>query len=52
MAVAIAGVVVSYHADTPSGGTIVVLAIAVFLVALALVGRAQAGTRLAPIPAR
>lgn len=33
VAVAIAGVWVSYHADTPSGGTIVVLAIAVFLVA-------------------
>lgn len=33
VAVAIAGVWVSYYADTPSGGTIVVLAIAVFLVA-------------------
>lgn len=31
--VAVAGVWVSYYADTPSGGTIVVLAIAVFLLA-------------------
>ena len=36
--VAIAGVVTSYHADTPSGGTIVVLAIGVFLATLAAVG--------------
>jgi zinc transport system permease protein len=35
---AVGGVVVSYQADTPSGGTIVVLAIAVFVVAS--VGRA------------
>ena len=34
--VAVAGVVVSFYADTPSGGTIVVLAIAVFLLALAV----------------
>lgn len=32
--VAVAGVGVSYYADTPSGGTIVLLAIAVFVVAL------------------
>jgi zinc transport system permease protein len=36
--VAVAGVVVSFQADTPSGGTIVVLAIVVFLVALAVTG--------------
>jgi zinc transport system permease protein len=36
--VAVAGVVTSFHADTPSGGTIVVLAIAVFVVALAAAG--------------
>jgi zinc transport system permease protein len=35
---AVGGVVVSYQADTPSGGTIVVLAIAVFLAAS--IGRA------------
>jgi zinc transport system permease protein len=35
--VAVAGVWVSYYADTPSGGTIVVLAIAAFLVASLLV---------------
>ncbi len=39
----VAGVVVSYEADTPSGGTIVVLAIGVFI--LASVGR-SVGTRL------
>jgi zinc transport system permease protein len=52
VAVAIAGVVVSYHADTPSGGTIVVLAIAVFLIALALVGVLRRGPASRPIPAR
>jgi zinc transport system permease protein len=36
--VAVAGVVASFQADTPSGGTIVVLAIMVFLVALAVTG--------------
>ena len=36
--VGIAGVIISFHADTPSGATIVVLAIAVFLVTLAVVG--------------
>jgi zinc transport system permease protein len=36
--VGIAGVVISFHADTPSGATIVVLAIAMFLVTLAVVG--------------
>jgi zinc transport system permease protein len=36
--VAVAGVVTSFHADTPSGGTIVVLAIVVFLLALAATG--------------
>lgn len=49
VAVAIAGVVVSYHADTPSGGTIVVLAIAVFLVALAVVGALRRGPSSRPI---
>jgi zinc transport system permease protein len=52
VAVAIAGVVVSYHADTPSGGTIVVLAIAVFLVALVLVGALRRGTASRPILTR
>lgn len=33
--VAVAGVVVSYYADTPSGGTIVLLAIALFVLTLA-----------------
>ena len=33
-----AGVVLSYYADTPSGGTIVLLAIAVFLVASVAAG--------------
>jgi zinc transport system permease protein len=33
--VSVVGVVVSFYADTPSGGTIVLLAIAVFVVALA-----------------
>jgi len=32
--VAIAGVVISFYADTPSGGTIVLLAIGVFAVLL------------------
>jgi len=50
--VAIAGVVVSYHADTPSGGTIVVLAIAVFLVALVVVGALRRGTSSRPILTR
>ena len=44
VAVAVAGVVVSFHADTPSGGTIVVLAIAVFLLALAATGVRRAVT--------
>jgi zinc transport system permease protein len=49
--VAIAGVVTSYHADTPSGGTIVVLAIGVFLATLAAVGvvrRTPSARPLAP----
>lgn len=32
--VSVAGVVVSYHADTPSGGTIVLLAVALFVLAV------------------
>jgi zinc transport system permease protein len=36
--VGIAGVIISFHADTPSGATIVVLAIAVFLATLAASG--------------
>lgn len=36
--VAVAGVITSYHADTPSGGTIVVLAIGVFLGTLVAAG--------------
>jgi zinc transport system permease protein len=36
--VAVAGVVVSFHADTPSGGTIVVIAVGLF--ALTLAGQA------------
>jgi zinc transport system permease protein len=36
--IAVAGVVASFQADTPSGGTIVVLSIIVFLVALAVTG--------------
>jgi zinc transport system permease protein len=39
--VGIAGVVISFHADTPSGATIVVLAIALFLATLAVVGAAR-----------
>lgn len=42
---AVAGVVISYEADTPSGGTIVVLAITVFV--LASVGRAVGTSVLA-----
>jgi zinc transport system permease protein len=34
--VSVAGVIVSFHADTPSGGTIVLLAIALFVLTLAL----------------
>jgi zinc transport system permease protein len=36
--VGLAGIIISFHADTPSGATIVVLAIAMFLVTLAAVG--------------
>jgi zinc transport system permease protein len=36
--VGVAGVIISFHADTPSGATIVVLAIGVFLVTLTVVG--------------
>jgi zinc transport system permease protein len=39
--VGISGVVISFHADTPSGATIVVLAIAVFLVTMAVVGASR-----------
>ena len=35
MLASVAGITVSYYADTPSGGTIVLLAIAVFLAAAA-----------------
>ena len=40
--VSVAGVVVSYYADTPSGGTIVVLAIGVFVVLLLSVSMRRA----------
>ena len=41
MACSVGGVVVSYYAETPSGGTIVLLAVAAFLVASA--GRGPRG---------
>ena len=43
------GATLSFYADTPSGGTIVLLAIAVFLVAVVVVQvRARLARRLAP----
>jgi zinc transport system permease protein len=45
----VGGASLSYYADTPSGGTIVLLAIAVFLVAVVVVQvRARLARRLAP----
>ena len=40
--VSVGGVIASYHADTPSGGTIVLAAIAVFLLTVVLSGVRQA----------
>jgi zinc transport system permease protein len=43
--VSVAGVVTSFHADTPSGGTIVLIAIGLFLVVALCVGLRDWGLR-------
>ena len=51
VACSVGGVVVSYYAETPSGGTIVLLAVGAFLVASAVRRRRGPGRAGRPTPA-